>query len=87
MSYRIGTGVGLEKSGGSIYLAPLPRGPILVLEGVAALIFSEATSGDREHLLDRILDQVDGPRDEIAAHVTAFLDDLVARGLLTEGAT
>ncbi|WP_136707707.1 PqqD family protein [Agromyces sp. H66] len=85
MSYRLATGVGLEESEGSIYLAPLPGGPILVLEGVAALIFTEATTGDPEHLAERILEQVHGPPDEIAAHVAAFIDDLVARGLLIEG--
>jgi hypothetical protein len=82
MRYRLGPDVGLEESDGSIYVAPLPGGPILVLEGVAALIFTEATAGDREHLADRVSSQVDGPPDEIQAHVTAFVDTLVSRGIL-----
>ena len=87
MSYAVAAGVGIEASGDAIYLAPLPDGPILVLEGVAALIFTEATQGDREHLVERIVAQVDGPADEIAFHVGAFLRDLVARGLLIQETT
>ncbi|GGI46694.1 hypothetical protein BCL57_001107 [Agromyces flavus] len=84
MRYALARDIGFEASGEAIYLAPLPEGPILVLDGVAALIFTEAMQGDREHLVDRVLAQVDGPIDEIASHVSAFLDDLVARGLLVE---
>ncbi|MFC9917119.1 PqqD family peptide modification chaperone [Agromyces binzhouensis] len=87
MRYVLAADVGLEATGDAIYLAPLPEGPILVLEGVAALIFTEATQGDREHLVDRVVDRVAGPAEEIASHVGAFLDDLVARGLLVEEAT
>ena len=87
MRYGLAADVGLQASGEAIYLAPLPDGPILVLEGVAAMIFDEATNGDRENLVDRVLGRVDGPTDEIAFHVDAFLDDLVARGLLVEEAT
>lgn len=85
MRYALAADVGIEASGDAIYLAQLPDGPILVLEGVAALIFTEATTGDREHLVDRVFAQVDGPIDEVATHVVAFLDDLLARGLLVEG--
>ena len=86
MRYALAADVGVEAYGDAIYLAPLPNGPILVLGGVAALIFTEATLGDREHLVDRVVAQVSGPIDEIAFHVGAFLDDLVARGLLVEEA-
>ncbi|GAA1059033.1 PqqD family peptide modification chaperone [Agromyces bracchium] len=87
MRYALAADVGLEASGDAIYLAPLPDGPILVLDGVAALIFTEATQGDREYLVDRVIGQVAGPAEDIASHVDAFLDDLVARGLLVEEAT
>jgi Coenzyme PQQ synthesis protein D (PqqD) len=87
MKYELAADVGVEASGDAVYLAPLPQGPILVLDGVAALIFTEATQGDREHVVDRVVAQVDGPADEIAIQVPAFLDDLVARGLLVEAAS
>ncbi|GAA4374198.1 PqqD family peptide modification chaperone [Agromyces bauzanensis] len=86
MRYALAADVGLEASGDAIYLAPLPDGPILALDGVAALIFTEATQGNREHLVDRVVAQVDGPVEEIAFHVDAFVHDLVARGLLVEEA-
>ncbi|WP_438853476.1 PqqD family peptide modification chaperone [Agromyces sp. M3QZ16-3] len=87
MRYVLAADVGLEASDGAIYVAPLPDGPILVLEGVAALIFTEATRGGHDDLVDRVVRQVDGPSEEIASHVGAFLDDLVARGLLVEEGT
>ncbi|MGW9631495.1 PqqD family peptide modification chaperone [Agromyces sp. NPDC055520] len=86
MRYALAPDVGFEAFGDAIYLAPLPDGPILVLDGVAAVIFNEATQYDREQIVHRVMTQVDGPVDEIAFHVSAFLEDLAARGLLVEGA-
>ncbi|MCD2441010.1 PqqD family protein [Agromyces sp. SYSU K20354] len=67
---------------GTVYAASLPGGPIIVLEGIAALIWDEACAGDRETIVERVAAATDAPTDEIRAHVDAFVADLVARGLL-----
>lgn len=64
------------------YVAPLPDGPIVVLDGVAALIWAEACAGDREHLAARVAASLDPPRDDIDREVDAFVSTLVGRGLL-----
>ncbi|MEI5583934.1 MULTISPECIES: PqqD family peptide modification chaperone [unclassified Agromyces] len=84
MRYALAPDVGFEPYDDAVYLAPLPDGPILALNGVAALIFREATRGDAAGLLDRLVAHIDGPIDEITLHTRAFLDDLVARGVLLE---
>ncbi|NYF99040.1 PqqD family protein [Janibacter cremeus] len=65
-----------------LYLARLPRGPISVLRGTAALIWLATTEGPRETVADRVADEagveVDGIRDEVGD----FVDQLVAEGLL-----
>ena len=44
---RANDGVGVEVLGDTVYAAPLPDGPIMVLEGIAALIWREATAQPR----------------------------------------
>ncbi|GAA1762312.1 PqqD family protein [Agromyces humatus] len=79
---RPAAGVGTLESDGTVYVAPLPDGPIVVLEGIAVLIWGEACGGDRDTIADRVAEATDAPPDEIRAHVDAFVADLVARGLL-----
>jgi hypothetical protein len=66
----------------TFYVAPLPDGPILVLDGIAALIWAEACAGDREHLAVRVAASLDPPGEDIAGEVDAFVSRLVERGLL-----
>jgi hypothetical protein len=77
-----GSHVGTVEDGGIVYAARLPMGPIVVLEGIAALIWDEAFAGDRETISDRVAAATDAAPDAIRAHVDAFVADLVARGLL-----
>ena len=74
--------VGALEQGGVVYAARLPSGPIVVLEGIAALIWDEACSGDRATITERVAAATDVAPDMIRADVDAFVADLVARGLL-----
>ena len=66
-----------------VYLAPLPDGPVQVLNGVGSLIWLEATSTDTPvDVVERVAALVDRPPDTIRADVDSFLADLVAAGLL-----
>lgn len=80
--YRRAPGVGTVDHGDIVYAAHLPDGPIVVLDGVAALIWTEACAGDRESIADRVADATDAAPDAIRADVEAFVADLLTRGLL-----
>ncbi len=70
-------------NGAVVYLAPLPDGPIRVLNGVGSLIWLEATSTDTPvDVVDRVAALVDRPPAAIRTEVDSFLADLVAAGLL-----
>ena len=47
-------GVTLSHDGTSVYLAHLPDGPLVVLEGVAALIWQEATAAPASGWVGRV---------------------------------
>lgn len=76
--------VGVEVHAETVYVAPLPDGPILVLEGVAALIWRAAVSMDREDAIAEVAARTDSEVALIRHDVDAFLDDMVARGLVVE---
>ena len=72
-----------DEDGVVVYLAPLPDGPVQVLNGVGSLIWLEATSTDTPvDVVERVAALVDRPPDTIRADVDSFLADLVAAGLL-----
>jgi hypothetical protein len=87
-AYRPGpdTGVVVSDDGRSVYVARLPGGPLLVLEGPAAVIWAEATTAPARSWVARVAASVDQPEDAISAEVTAFVDDLRARDLLVTAA-
>jgi hypothetical protein len=87
-AYRPGpdTGVVVSDDGRSVFVARLPGGPLLVLEGPAAVIWAEATSAPAQGWVSRVAASVDQPEDAISAEVTAFVDDLRARDLLVTAA-
>ena len=69
-----------------VYLARMPSGPLVVLEGSAALIWTELTAGSGlEAALVRLGQTFDQPVEVLRPHVSAFAADLVARGLLEQG--
>ena len=72
-----------DEDGVVVYLAPLPEGPVQVLNGVGSLIWLDATSTDTPvDVVERVAALVDRPPDTIRADVDSFLADLVAAGLL-----
>ncbi len=75
-------GVGIVVYDGTVYAARLPDGPIVVLDGIAGLIWSEACGDDRESIVDRVAEATDTAPDAIRADVETFVADLIARGLL-----
>lgn len=62
---RSSDGVGVVERDGVIYAAPLPSGPIAVLDGMAAVIWREACAGDRESIAERVAAATDASVDEI----------------------
>jgi hypothetical protein len=72
----------IQEGEATLYVAPLPDGPIVVLDGVAALIWAEACAGDRENLSSRVAASLDPPGEDIEREVEAFVSTLVERGLL-----
>jgi hypothetical protein len=67
---------------GIVYAARLPAGPIVVLDGIAGLIWDEACTGDQATITERVAEATDVAPDAIRADVEAFVADLMARGLL-----
>ena len=68
--------------GSVVWVAQLPGGPIHVLYGVAATIWAEATTGAAAELVGRVAAAWAQDPETVRADVVAFVDDLVARGLL-----
>ena len=82
MRLRANDGVGVEILGDIVYAAPLPDGPIMVLEGIAALIWREATARPRGSVADVVAATTGQDAASIRAYVDVFIDEMVARGLL-----
>jgi hypothetical protein len=72
-----------DENGVVVYLAPLPDGPVQVLNGVGSLIWLEATrTGASGDLVTRVAEQVGSAPDLIHADVDAFVAELLERRLL-----
>lgn len=76
------TGVAVVEEGSIVYVAPLPMGPIVVLDGVAAVVWAEACAGDRETLAARVGAWLEPSATDIGRDVDDFVSALVDRGLL-----
>jgi hypothetical protein len=80
--YRRAPGVAAVEEDGVVYAAVLPDGPIVVLDGVAGVIWSEACNGQGSTIADRVAAVTDASAADIRADVESFVDELVRRGLL-----
>ena len=60
------SGVAVVEYEGAVYVAELPDGPIAVLDGVAAVIWTEACAGDRETVAERVAAALEPPAEGIA---------------------
>jgi len=74
--------VAVWESDDIVYVAPLPQGPITVLEGSAARVWSAAHVGPIEDAAERVAGATGLPVEEIRASVDEFVGILEARGLL-----
>ena len=84
MSDRTATDpVAVWESGDVVYIAVLPRGPITVLQGVAAAIWLAAQADPMEAAADRVAGATGVEVEEIRASVEQFVGELIARGLLS----
>jgi len=81
---RIGPLVAATTYDDKVYLAYLPDGPIHVLEGTAALIWSRALAVPRSRLAAAVTEEVEGDPATIHAEVSAFVDSLLQQRLLVE---
>jgi hypothetical protein len=77
-------GVTAADDGAAVYVARLPAGPILILDGPGAVIWTEATEGPSEGWVDRVADMFDLPASRIAAEILAFVHSLSSQGLIDE---
>ncbi|KHK99310.1 hypothetical protein LK09_03245 [Microbacterium mangrovi] len=78
-----GPGVASVVAEDAVYLAWMPDGPLMALEGPAALIWQQLLiDGDLETLSDRVSPRVHEPPDDLPEHVRAFARSLVDQGLL-----
>lgn len=80
--YRPTESTGVVEYGDVLYAATLPSGPILVLDGIAGLIWAVACEPSDESVVDRVAELTGAPPAHIRVEVERFVDDLVARGLL-----
>ena len=79
----------VEPSGAAtpvVYLAYLPDGPIVVLEGPGAITWIEAILDDPLPLSSRVGRHYDADGTAVSDEVDAFVADLVERRLLADGA-
>lgn len=72
--------------GGVVYLGPMPDGPVVVLQGVAAVIYRAAVSDTGTDLVELVAAGLGvGPTEVDGEEVEQFLSDLHERGLLEGG--
>jgi hypothetical protein len=90
--WKVAPGVGVVKGesgqasghGGTVYAAHLPEGPIQVLTGVSAVVFTACTEAGDEPLLPRVSAALGVDETDVDSQaLEEFLDELAAGGLLT----
>ena len=76
------TGVTVTDDGNVVYLARLPGGPLVVLEGPAARIWVEATTAPAEGWVARVAYAFDEPEQAVAGDVERFVAELRQQAFL-----
>jgi hypothetical protein len=71
--------------GEAVYVASLPRGPIAVLDGPAAVIWRAFVAGNRETTASRVAEAAGVGPDDVRPAVEEFLSQLDQAGLLPRG--
>lgn len=86
MTLRVGPGVAWvrgEEDSAPVFVAPLPDGPVSVLEGTAATIWLAALEGPTTDLAERVAALEGVPVEAVREEISGFVDLLVRQGLLT----
>ncbi|TYL53643.1 PqqD family protein [Agromyces mariniharenae] len=81
---RPAPGVAHVDDGEIVYAAVLPAGPIVVLDGGAAAIWVAACDGSRASIAERVAEATGASISDVRDDVEAFVEELLARGLLVE---
>lgn len=80
---RVREACGWVEHGAAVYVASLPDGPPLVLEGTGALVWRAVLGGGGiDDVVVRVAAGAGESAEAVAAGVTAFVDGLVAAGVL-----
>lgn len=66
----------------AVYVASMPDGPALVLDGVAAITWRAAGELDVDAVASWVAERTEEDLAVVTPHVRAFLDDLLRRGIL-----
>lgn len=70
---------------GVVYVAALPDGPPLVLEGPGAVVWHALLPGGSvDDVAERVAAEVGASADAVVLDVAGFLDDLVRAGVATQ---
>lgn len=72
-----------ELGQGRTYLALLPDGPMVVLDGPGSVIWQAAQNCPIDQVTARVAERLDLVPEDIAEAISAFVDGLVDQGLLT----
>ncbi len=80
---RVREACGWVEHGAAVYVASLPDGPPLVLEGTGALVWGAVLGGGSiDDVVAQVADEAGESAEAVRAGVTAFVDGLVAAGVL-----
>ncbi|MEJ1090738.1 hypothetical protein [Microbacterium istanbulense] len=83
---RPARGVGVVDDEVCVYVASLPDGPILVLDGPSALAWRTACTRGADAVSQVVAEATGEDAGTIAPYLERFLSDLVDRGLLVRAA-
>lgn len=82
-SVRVAAACGWVDDDDTVYVAALPDGPPLVLEGSGALVWRAVLGGGTvDEAVERVAAAAGESAAAVAAGVRGFVDDLVAAGVL-----
>ena len=74
-----------ELSGDTIFATVATDGELLVLDGVAGLIWEKIDGATTDEIVARIAGVTAHDASTIAPDIASFLDDLAQKGLVTRG--
>jgi hypothetical protein len=85
--YRVARGVAVECGEGAdtrVFVAQLPDGPLVCLDGTAAIIWTQALTNGETSVTDRVAKAVGLAVREVEQDVQKFIDELIRQGLIVQ---